>query len=76
MQIKIFSKQEQAKNPSFLDGVILPNQTHSSNIIEIKTGKENLDNCDGIFTSRKNNFKLAIKTADCAAIVFYDKKNY
>jgi len=76
MQIKIYWKKEQEKNPNFLENIIVPNQTHSNNIIEIKTWKENLDNCDWIFTSKKNNFKLAIKTADCAAIVFEDEKNY
>ena len=76
MQIKIFSKSKQIKNPYFLDWVIVPNQTHSNNIIEIKTWKEDLTDCDGIFTSRENNFKLAIKTADCSAIVFYDENNY
>jgi len=76
MQIKIFSKSAQEKNPNFLDWVIVPNQTHWNNIVEIITWKEDLSDCDGIFTSRKNNFKLAIKTADCSAIVFFDEKNY
>ncbi len=76
MQIKIFSKSEQEKNPNFLENVIVPNQTHSNNVIEIITWKEDLIDCDGIFTNRKNNFKLAIKTADCSAIVFCDGKRY
>lgn len=29
-----------------------------------------------IYSSMKFDFKLAIKTADCAAIVFYDKNNF
>lgn len=58
------------------DDIIFPTQTHSTNIIEIKTGKENLENCDGIFTSMKNNYSLGIVTADCAAICFYDKEKY
>ncbi|MDQ7022634.1 MAG: polyphenol oxidase family protein [Candidatus Gracilibacteria bacterium] len=76
MEIKIYSKSEQIKNPDFLKGVIIPNQTHSNNIIEIIFGKEDLKNCDGVFTSRENNFKLAIRTADCTAITFIDKYNY
>ena len=76
MQIKIPPKSSQEKNPNFLENVIIPDQTHSNNIVEIITWKEDLTDCDGIFTSRKNNFKLAIKTADCSAIVFYDEKNY
>jgi copper oxidase (laccase) domain-containing protein len=76
MKIKIFSKSSQEKNPNFLDWVIVPDQTHSKNIIEIISWKEDLTDCDWIFTSRKNNFKLAIKTADCSAITFYDEKKY
>jgi hypothetical protein len=37
MKIKIYSKTEQEENVNFLENVIVPNQTHSSNIIEIKT---------------------------------------
>jgi len=73
--IKIFDLDSQG-NKNFLHNVTLPRQTHSSNIVEIKTGNENLQNCDGIFTSNKNNFSLGIQTADCAAICFYDDKKY
>ncbi len=76
MQIKIYSKSKQKENKDFLSWVIMPNQTHFNNIVEIITWKENLNNCDGVFTSKQNNFKLAIKTADCSAIVFYDDKRY
>jgi len=76
MQIKIYSKSKQEKNPDFLKNVIIPNQTHSDNIIEIITWNEDLTDCDWIYTSRNNNFKLGIRTADCSAIVFYDKKKY
>jgi len=74
-QIKILDLDSQ-KNKTHLKNVIFPIQTHSNNIIEIKTGKENLENCDGILTSNKNNFFLGIKTADCAAICVYDDKKY
>ncbi len=76
MQIKIYWKKEQKQNPDFLTGVIIPNQTHSNNIIEIISWKEDLTNCDWIFTLKKNSFSLWIKTADCSAIVFWDKKKY
>ena len=76
MQIKIYSKIEQKQNLNFLDWIIVPDQTHSNNIVEIITWKEDLKNCDWIFTSKKNNFKLWIKTADCSAIVFEDEKYY
>jgi copper oxidase (laccase) domain-containing protein len=52
---------------------IAPVQTHSANICEIKTGAENLQNCDGIFTAKKNLI-LAIRTADCAAVCFCDRR--
>ena len=74
--IKIYDLLSQQKDKDFLKNVILPNQTHSNNIVEIKTGNENLENCDGLISSNKNNFALAIKTADCACICFYDKEKY
>jgi len=73
--IKIFDLNLQ-KNEIYLDNIIIPVQTHSNNIIQIKTGNENLQNCDGTITSNKNNFSLGIQTADCAAICFYDNKKY
>ncbi len=75
MNLKIFDLTLQ-KNKIFLKNVIIPNQRHSNNIIDIKTGKENLENCDGLITSNENYFSLGIKTADCAAITFYDNNNY
>ncbi len=74
-QIQILDLDSQ-KNKTHLKNVIFPIQTHSNKIIEIKTGKENLENCDGIFTSNYNNFSLGIKTADCAAIAIYDNEKY
>lgn len=74
-KIKIFDLHSQ-RNKIFLENVIFPIQTHSNNIRKIKTGKENLINCDGIYTSNNNNYSLGIKTADCAAICFYDNENY
>ncbi len=73
--VKIFDLNAE-ENKYFLNDVILPMQTHSSNIIEIKTGNEDFQNCDGVITSNKNNFSLCVQTADCAAICFYDNKNY
>lgn len=73
--IKIFDISSQ-ENKNFLNNVIIPIQTHSTHIIEIKTGKEDLQNCDGLFTSQKNNFSLGIRTADCAAICFSDNEKY
>jgi len=74
MQITVYNKTNQFEG--FLDGVLVPAQPHLANIVEIKTWKEDLSQADGIFTSRKNNFKLGVKTADCSAITMYDKNFY
>ena len=73
MNIYVFWKEQ---DDSIVKDTIFPIQTHSNNIVEIKTWKENLEDCDGIFTSKEHNFKLWIKTADCAAIVFEDDNYY
>ena len=73
--IKIFDLNSQ-KNKSFFNDVIFPVQTHSNNIVEIKTGKETLQACDGLIASGHHNFSLGVKTADCAAICFYDNAKY
>ena len=51
--------------------VITPIQTHSSNFVEIVTGKEDMNNCDALITSNKE-FKLGVKTADCVSICIGD----
>lgn len=59
------------------NSVITPNQTHSPNIIEIKTGQEDLSNCDGLWTQNlKAKFKLGVRTADCAPVVFHNTQKY
>lgn len=56
-------------------GIILPHQTHSTNIVEVITGAENLESCDGIFTQQKG-LALGIQTADCAAVALWDDRQY
>lgn len=73
--IKIFDLTLQENN-TFLNDVILPIQTHSTHIIELKSGREDLQNCDGVFTAHSNNFSLGVRTADCAAICFSDTEKY
>ncbi len=51
-----------------------PKQTHSSNIVQITDGKENLMNVDGLITD-KNNRALVISIADCICLMIYDPKN-
>jgi len=53
--------------------VIIPKLSHGSNIVEIITGDENVNDCDAVFTKSKN-FKLGIKTADCASVCYGDGK--
>lgn len=62
----------QEETPS---GVIFPNQTHSTRIVEIITGQEDLTECDGVWT-RDSQFILGIQTADCAPICFWDDEKF
>lgn len=73
--IQVFDLPAQ-QDTGFLDNVIIPVQTHSNNIVEIKTGSEDLQDCDGMFTAQSNTFTLGIQTADCAAICFSDQHHY
>ncbi len=57
------------------ENIIFPKQTHSNRIMEVVTGDENVDMCDGLFTQNRE-FCLGIKTADCAPVVFIGKKKY
>jgi len=70
MQIKTYKSEE--KIPK---NIIFPQQTHSINILEIKTGDEHLVNCDGIWTRDKSKI-LGIKTADCAPIAFWEEDKF
>lgn len=70
MQIKTYKPAEKLPKK-----IIFPQQTHSTNIIEIKTGKEDLADCDGIWT-RDLTKVLGIKTADCAPIAFFEEDKF
>lgn len=50
--------------------IVFSVQTHSSRILEVKTGLEDLSDCDGLWTNDVH-FTLGIKTADCAPICFW-----
>ncbi len=70
MRYQVFAPgQEIPKN------TLIPDQTHSANIVEIKTGKENIENCDGLW-ARNTNFCLGVTTADCAPIIFKSEKKF
>jgi len=62
------------KNLNF-NNLVLPEQVHSSNIIEVfDTKKSLIKGCDGIVT-RKKGLVIGVITADCLPLVFYDPKN-
>ena len=71
MEIKTLSPDQPSPQ-----GLLFPHQVHGNKIIEIKTGQEDLSDCDGIWTAQKNNFPLGVQTADCAPIIFYDDEKY
>ena len=54
---------------------ILPKQTHSTNISQIITGNEELTDTDGIWT-QDSSFKLGVRTADCAPVVFVGEQRF
>jgi copper oxidase (laccase) domain-containing protein len=55
------------------EDVIAPRQSHSSTIIIIKSGNEDVSNCDALVT-QNHGFSLGVRTADCAPICFSDGK--
>src|SRR3989338_10690938 len=66
MHVEVYSKFDNVP-----EEVILPKQCHGDQIIEIVTGKENLNNCDALVTKNKSKL-LGIRTADCGAVCFSD----
>lgn len=64
--VKIYSSFFDCK-----EKIIIPTQTHGSNFVEIITGEEKLNDCDALVTSSKE-FKLGVKTADCAPVCYGD----
>ena len=55
----------QAKHP-----LVFPRQTHTSNVVLVETGSEDLTDTDAIVTLN-HNLALGIKTADCVPILLY-----
>ena len=52
--------------------LIIPVQTHSSNIGIIRKSKEEFENTDALITNVKK-IAIALNFADCVPIIFYDK---
>lgn len=50
--------------------VVFPNQTHSSNIIQVKDMNCNVSDCDALYTKEKD-IAVGVLTADCLPILFY-----
>lgn len=69
MRYKTFSPSESLPQKN----ILFPQQTHSSHIVTIVQGDENLQACDGLFC-RDISFFLGIQTADCAPVIFQGKK--
>lgn len=70
LKIKTFLPNEELP-----ERLILPNQTHSTRIIEIVTGNEDLTECDAVW-SRDFSKILGVKTADCAPIVSWEEDRF
>ena len=51
--------------------VLIPDQCHSSTIIEIVTGNEDLSQCDALITKRKD-ISIGVVTADCIPLCIAD----
>jgi copper oxidase (laccase) domain-containing protein len=51
--------------------VLLPQQVHSTRIVEIVSGTEDLSDCDGVWTTRHDS-ALGVRTADCAPVCLWD----
>lgn len=67
MRIELFLSPEQVKG----NVAIIPKLPHGSNIVTIRSGDENLNDCDALLTEN-HEISLGIKTADCAPICFAD----
>jgi copper oxidase (laccase) domain-containing protein len=67
MKIEILIKP----TPELLAGVTIPVLKHGTDMVEIKTGDEDVNSCDAVFTSN-HDFSLGIKTADCAPLCITD----
>lgn len=67
MSIDMFIASEQQ-----IPGIIMPNECHSSIVCRVEDGAEDINNCDGLFTSNPD-LVLGIYTADCIPICIADR---
>ena len=69
MRVELFLPTEQVPK-----GVIIPRLVHSSRIVTIVSGNEDVRDCDALITENHDT-SLGIRTADCAPVCFSDGKN-
>ena len=72
MRITKLSVRTFAPGQELPNHVICPHQVHGTRICEVITGRENLSDCDGVWT-RDFDLRLGIRTADCAPIALWDR---
>ncbi|MBX9851866.1 MAG: peptidoglycan editing factor PgeF [Cytophagaceae bacterium] len=53
--------------------LIFPLQTHSSNVVSIYTGNENLEDTDALITGKKG-ICISVMSADCVPVLLFDPK--
>lgn len=56
------------------DKLVFPDQTHSVNIKEVKSGNEDLSDTDALITNTKG-ICIAVMSADCVPVLLYDPVN-
>ncbi|PIR83450.1 hypothetical protein COU19_00615 [Candidatus Kaiserbacteria bacterium CG10_big_fil_rev_8_21_14_0_10_56_12] len=54
------------------DAIVIPKLPHEATITDIRTGTEDLSNCDALTTEDRSK-TLGIKTADCAPVCMSDE---
>ena len=53
--------------------LIFPVQTHSSNVVSVYTGKENLEDTDALIT-REKGICISVMSADCVPVLLFDPR--
>jgi len=69
MHIELFPRMGQVQENT----IVIPQLPHGSNIVTIRSGKEDVRDCDALITENRG-LSLGIRTADCAAVCFGDGK--
>lgn len=67
MNIEIYLPSEEVLGKA----IIIPKLPHGSNIVEITSGDETIEDCDALITDCRG-ISVGIRTADCAPVCFSD----